>query len=99
SSSHQTRETSMTASTRSAVSMLTDFFASDDIEATARRSGFVKRASKITGKIFLETIASLPGFGIAPVGHVSYSAGTTMHARRTQLGSVRGRIDPIPPKG
>ena len=46
-----------------------------------------------------ETIASLPGFGMAPVGHVSYSAGTTMHARRTQLGSVRGRIDPIPPKG
>src|SRR2546428_11528149 len=46
----------MTASTRSAVSMLTDFFASDDIEATARRSGFVKRTSKITGKIFLALV-------------------------------------------
>src|SRR2546428_13838455 len=46
----------MTASTRSAVSMLTDFFASDDIEATARRTGFVKRASKITGKIFLALV-------------------------------------------
>src|SRR5439155_17119411 len=46
----------MTASTRSAVSMLTDFFASDDIEANARRSGFVKRASKITGKIFLALV-------------------------------------------
>ena len=46
----------MTASPRSAVSMLTDFFASDDIEATARRTGFVKRASKITGKIFLALV-------------------------------------------
>ena len=46
----------MTASTRSAVSMLTDFFASDDIEATARRTGFVKRTSKITGKIFLALV-------------------------------------------
>src|SRR5437870_12861425 len=46
----------MTASTRSAVSMLTDFFASDDFEATARRTGFVKRASKITGKIFLALV-------------------------------------------
>jgi hypothetical protein len=36
--------------------MLTDFFASDDIEYTARRTGFVKRASKITGKMFLALI-------------------------------------------
>src|SRR5215831_13939767 len=34
----------MTACTRSAVAMLTDFFASDDIEAAARRTGFVKRS-------------------------------------------------------
>jgi len=33
--------------------MLTEFFTSDDIEATARRTGFVQRASKITGKLFL----------------------------------------------
>src|ERR671925_1882508 len=46
----------MTASTHSAVSMLTDFFASDDIEATARRTGFVKRASKITGKLCLALV-------------------------------------------
>jgi Transposase DDE domain len=46
----------MTACTRSAISMLTDFFASDDIEATARRTGFVKRASKITGKLFLALV-------------------------------------------
>jgi hypothetical protein len=36
--------------------MLTDFFSSDDIEATARRSGFVKRTSKITGKLFLALV-------------------------------------------
>jgi len=36
--------------------MLTDFFSSDDIEATARRTGFVKRASKITGKLFLALV-------------------------------------------
>jgi len=36
--------------------MLTDFFSSDDIEATARRTGFVKRASKLTGKLFLALV-------------------------------------------
>ncbi len=43
----------MPAGTRSAVAMLTDFFAADDIEATARRTGFVQRTSKLTGKLFL----------------------------------------------
>jgi hypothetical protein len=43
----------MPASTRSAVAMLTDFLAADDIEATARRTGFVQRTSKLTGKLFL----------------------------------------------
>lgn len=46
----------MPACIRSAVSMLTDFFASDDIEATARRTGFVKRTSKMTGKLFLTLV-------------------------------------------
>ena len=46
----------MTTETRSAVSMLTDFFASDDIEAAARRTGFVKRTSKLTGKLFLALV-------------------------------------------
>jgi hypothetical protein len=36
--------------------MLTAFFASDDIEAAARRTGFVKRASKLTGKLFLALV-------------------------------------------
>ena len=31
----------MPAGTRSAIAMLTDFFAAADIEATARRTGFV----------------------------------------------------------
>ena len=46
----------MPACTRSAVAMLTDFFAADDIEATARRTGFVQRTSKITGKLFLALV-------------------------------------------
>ena len=46
----------MTACPRSAVAMLTDFFGSDAIEATARRTGFVKRASKLTGKLFLALV-------------------------------------------
>jgi|SRR5499427_2228849 len=46
----------MTTCSRSAVSILTDFFASDAIEATARRTGFVKRTSKLTGKLFLALI-------------------------------------------
>jgi Transposase DDE domain len=36
--------------------MWTDCFAADDIEATARRTGFVKRASQMTGKIFLALV-------------------------------------------
>ena len=39
--------------TQSALSMFTAFFASEDIEQTARRTGFVTRASKMTGNLFL----------------------------------------------
>src|SRR6266436_7158487 len=46
----------MSEYTPSALAMLTEFFAADDIEHTARRTGFVKRASKITGKIFLALV-------------------------------------------
>src|SRR6266853_4754058 len=46
----------MPAGTRSAIAMLTDFFVADDIEATARRTGFVQRTSKITGKLFLALV-------------------------------------------
>jgi hypothetical protein len=40
----------------SPVAMLTEFFSAEDIEASARRTGFVQRASKITGKLFLALI-------------------------------------------
>jgi hypothetical protein len=46
----------MTTCTHSTLSMLTDFFSSDDIEAAARRTGFVKRASKLTGKLLLALV-------------------------------------------
>lgn len=46
----------MTTCTRSAVSMFTDFFTSDDIEAAARRTGFVKRTSKLTGTLLLALV-------------------------------------------
>lgn len=37
----------------STVEKLTEFFASDQIEASARQTKFVQRASKLTGKLFL----------------------------------------------
>jgi Transposase DDE domain len=40
----------------STVEKLTEFFATDQIEASARRTKFVQRASKITGKVFLALI-------------------------------------------
>ena len=43
----------MNDSNPSALSMLTEFFTSDSIEQTARRTGFVRRTSKITGQVFL----------------------------------------------
>src|SRR5882724_3493059 len=36
--------------------MFTDVFSSDDLEATARRTGFVKRASKMTGQHLLALV-------------------------------------------
>ncbi len=35
---------------------LTEFFSTQQIEASARRTGFVRRASKITGKVFLALV-------------------------------------------
>jgi hypothetical protein len=37
----------------SAVTKLTEFFSTDQIEASARRTKFVQRTSKITGQLFL----------------------------------------------
>ena len=38
------------------VEKLTEFFASAQVEACARRTGFVRRTSKITGKVFLALV-------------------------------------------
>lgn len=40
----------------SSLMMLTEFFSAAHIEASARRTGFVQRASKITGKLFLALV-------------------------------------------
>jgi hypothetical protein len=40
--------------------MLTDFFATDDIEATARRPGCVQRTSQLTGTLFLALVTFGP---------------------------------------
>ncbi len=40
----------------STVEKLTEFFSSDQIEASARRTKFVQRTSKITGKLFLALV-------------------------------------------
>jgi DDE family transposase len=46
----------MTTWPHRALAMLTDFFSSDDIEAAARRTGLVKRASKLSGTLFLALV-------------------------------------------
>lgn len=63
----------------SAVAMLTDFFSADHIEASARRTGFVQRASKITGKLLLALVT---------FGHWSEAKTTfaQLAAKVTQLG-------------
>ncbi len=47
----------MTDYNQSALAMLTEFFTTERIEQTARRTGFVKRTSKITGKLFLALVS------------------------------------------
>jgi hypothetical protein len=59
--------------------MLTDFFAADDIEATARRTGFVHRTSKMTGKLFLALVT----FG---AGSEAKTTLAPLAAKATQLG-------------
>jgi hypothetical protein len=66
--------------------MLTDFFASDDIEATARRTGFVKRASKITGKLFLALVT----FG------TWHAANTTLAQLAAKVAPLDNQVDVSP---
>src|SRR5919197_261376 len=49
-------ETAMAEAWLSTVEKLTEFFSRDQIEASARRTKFVQRTSKISGKLFLALI-------------------------------------------
>ena len=59
--------------------MLTEFFSAEHIEATARRTGFVQRASKITGKLFLALVT----FGVWSDAKTTLAP---LVAKATQLG-------------
>ena len=56
SSTNEEKETAMAEPWLSTVEKLTEFFSADQIEASARRTKFVQRASKITGKLFLALV-------------------------------------------
>jgi hypothetical protein len=56
SSTAEEKETAMAEPWLSTVEKLTEFFSADQIEASARRTKFVQRASKITGKLFLALV-------------------------------------------
>src|SRR5512145_219675 len=56
SSTHEAKETAMAEPWLSMVEKVTEFFSNDQIEASARRTKFVQRASKITGKLFLALV-------------------------------------------
>jgi len=56
SSTSEAKETAMAEPWRGVVEKVTEFFATAQIEACARRTGFVQRASKITGKVFLALV-------------------------------------------
>ena len=63
-----------------ALAMLTAFFSGEQIEATARRTGFVQRTSTITGKLFLALIT----FGSWRDAKTSLAP---LAAKATQLGT------------
>jgi hypothetical protein len=56
SSTSEWEETAMAEPWLSTVEKRTEFFSTDQIEASARRTKFVQRASKITGKLFLALV-------------------------------------------
>jgi DDE family transposase len=56
SSTSEAKETAMVEPWLDVVEKLTEFFTTDQIEASARRTGFVRRTSKITGKVFLALV-------------------------------------------
>jgi len=56
SSTSEGKETAMAEPWLSTVEKVTEFFATDQIETSVRRTKFVQRTSKITGKLFLALI-------------------------------------------
>ena len=56
SSTDEGKETAMAEPWRGVVEKGTEFFASAQVEACARRTGFVRRTSKITGQVFLALV-------------------------------------------
>src|SRR5215470_9486634 len=52
----EAKETAMVEPWLDVVEKITEFFATDQIETSARRTGFVRRTSKITGKVFLALV-------------------------------------------
>jgi hypothetical protein len=55
-SDHKRKETAMAEAGLSLLTKLTEFFSTAHSEASARRTGFVQRAAKITGKVFLALV-------------------------------------------
>ena len=62
----------------SALTMLTECFSTEHIEDSARRTGFVKRASKMTGQLFLALVT----FGVWSDAHTTLAP---LAAQVTQL--------------
>jgi hypothetical protein len=86
-SSTTTEETALAEPWLSTVTKLTEFFATEHIEASARRTQFVQRASKITGKLFLALVTlgrwSTPKTSVAQLAakaaQLSYTPQLIMH--------------------
>src|SRR5215510_9498943 len=56
SSTDERKETAMAEPWLDVVERVTEFFATAQIEACARRTGFVRRTSKLTGKVFVALV-------------------------------------------
>src|ERR1044071_6609444 len=56
SSTNEAKETAMPEPWLGVVEKVTEFFATAQIEACARQTGFVRRTSKLTGKVFLALV-------------------------------------------
>jgi hypothetical protein len=56
SSTHDGKETAMAEPWLGVVEKITEFFTTAHLEACARRTGFVRRTSKLTGKVFVALV-------------------------------------------